>query len=544
MRQRGICDAWEGETRLESECNPGDGLTLLFRTQSCVPEDMLMYATQTTHCLATWNEGHHTFTVIRHDLFHYTWLLRFPATQSSSFTSYLFKDLFADPTDIITETYNYLRFDTTRDSGRNSGDLCYDDYERCTVMRPRCSGGHQPAKAALACPLACGLCRASSPQWCRLKPEWIGKWDAEGRTNNRSNGVTINGTTMILHSHHHSQNLRCVQWQPDNRDNINNSSNNSAMFVTEFANGCRPRYTCARIENPTASTLNVTLSKTVAWPFIQNPGDPLDCSAFGFKPRTPLEINRTRILLLHARASQHPVNCNLPFRSSNAQIRFSNATTCNGRLSEAKGRRAVELSLRGCSASDVLTNHVFSCLESSHFPPDDDLIITMRTNLSNSVEIYCLVFPTADETAFHLLSGSDACQQVYERETSLDRLHLLRGTLSGTTYRSTTSRATTAQETPQTDSHSKPDVSTSETDTRNPSESVSRTSVPTPTPATPVGGDTPSEGLSRPDDRTDRDTTAAFEPTTPLPTEHPFVVGFAAVLFGIIQGVIYLCRCF
>jgi len=206
MRQRGVCDAWEGETRLESECTPGDGLTFFFRTQSCVPEDMLMYATQPTHCLATWNEGHYTFTVIRHYLFNYTWLLRFPATQSSSFTSYLFKDLMADTADIITSTFNYLRLDTTRDTARSSGDLCYDDYERCTVMRPPCSGPNQQAE--LTCPLKCQLCRTSSPQWCRLQPEWIGKWDADGRTNNRSNSVTINGTTMILHSHHHRENLR------------------------------------------------------------------------------------------------------------------------------------------------------------------------------------------------------------------------------------------------------------------------------------------------------------------------------------------------
>ena len=55
-RQRGVCDAYRGETRVESECERGDGLVFVFRRTHCVPADIYMYSRQPTRCVAAWTE--------------------------------------------------------------------------------------------------------------------------------------------------------------------------------------------------------------------------------------------------------------------------------------------------------------------------------------------------------------------------------------------------------------------------------------------------------------------------------------------------------
>lgn len=489
---------------------------------------MLMYATQPTHCIAAWTEGSYTFTIVRHEFFEFSWLLRFPTDAPDSFSTYLFKDFFADTRHHVTDNLNYLRLDTTRDADRQPGDLCYDDYERCTHMTAPCVGGiHQP-QAALTCPLKCGLCGRSSPVRCRLSPDWIGKWDSsDGRThNNRSNSVTINGSAMIVHSHHAGHHMQCVRWQEGS-----SSSNESVMLVTEYVNGCRPRYTCARVQKTASPShplmLNITFSKTVTWPFVQNRSEPLDCAASGFKARPGLETNVTRNLLLHWRTTQHPVACRLPFKTSAVDVFFRNGTTCSGcRLADAaaRGRKAVEFTVGGCSRTGIVGSYEFSCLESTRFQPDDDLVIIART--LPSTDVYCLVFPFADDATFHLIQGSDLCQSAILRTADLDSVHLLRGTLSGIVPRSTAVPST------------EPPSSTAPSSDSGTSESVVTTARSLDLPIPGVTSFSASPPLAEEENATD------VVPTVPSPTEHPIVVGLVAFLFAIIQSLIYFCKCF
>ena len=48
----GVCDEYLGETRLESECLPGEGLNFYFRREACVPGGLYMDVSQRTYCLA------------------------------------------------------------------------------------------------------------------------------------------------------------------------------------------------------------------------------------------------------------------------------------------------------------------------------------------------------------------------------------------------------------------------------------------------------------------------------------------------------------
>ena len=69
----GICDGYLGETRLESECLPGEGLHFYFRQASCVPDGLLMYPTQRTQCLISWTVGKFNFVLISEESLKYLW---------------------------------------------------------------------------------------------------------------------------------------------------------------------------------------------------------------------------------------------------------------------------------------------------------------------------------------------------------------------------------------------------------------------------------------------------------------------------------------
>ena len=143
-RQKGVCDAYRGETRVEIDCERGDGFIFLFRRTHCVPADMYMYSRQPTRCVAAWTDldsaRSYRFTVLRHeDPQHaYYWLLRtLVGADEAAFSAVLFKDLVADTSPLVNQTRNYIRADMQRDG---VSPLCADEYEMCwdSLMEVTC----------------------------------------------------------------------------------------------------------------------------------------------------------------------------------------------------------------------------------------------------------------------------------------------------------------------------------------------------------------------------------------------------------------------
>ena len=56
-KKLGVCDAVDGETRLESECMEGEGMYFRFRHANCVPDGLRMHKSQRVYCIAKWSEG-------------------------------------------------------------------------------------------------------------------------------------------------------------------------------------------------------------------------------------------------------------------------------------------------------------------------------------------------------------------------------------------------------------------------------------------------------------------------------------------------------
>lgn len=420
-RHQGLCDGYRGETRIETDCLHGDGMYFYFRHQSCIPEALYMYSTQRTLCLASWLDGPYTFTLLRHDRHHYMWLLRFPTLTEDSFTAYLFKDLSTDATEYVSRSQNFLRLDVVRDSPRPATSLCVDEYDVCSVWREPCTSGPQ---MALTCPRTCGICNASRPIVCSFVPELVGRWH-DGITGSTGNSVTFNRTSVVIVSGRAREEMRCIRWQsvaPSGR--LFTRFLADEMLVTEYVNGCRPRYACARILKKSSAVMFFKLSKTMTWPLTSSPADPIDCTNFDFE-----HVNqdgsggqdggfRERYFrLLFSTEKRDPVQCRLPTELNNYSVTLRNGTECIGSLTEAYPGNEFHVTLTGCREN--ATNFSYSCLESSRLLPSGDLLIVTGTpsssgsspRTSSNISIHCWVFPKSPQFLFYQIDGAQ-CNEV------------------------------------------------------------------------------------------------------------------------------------
>jgi len=144
LRNVGICDTYEGETRLESECTASDGLVFRFRRRQCVPPELDVTVTQRVYCVDAWTspDDGQTYAVLRHDSLERAWCLRYPTRQSAGdegFLAYLFLDLrCVTGSSMPTETKRYLRLVLRRDFRHDGLALCVDDYEACSYWASPC----------------------------------------------------------------------------------------------------------------------------------------------------------------------------------------------------------------------------------------------------------------------------------------------------------------------------------------------------------------------------------------------------------------------
>lgn len=452
IRQQGICDGYRGETRLESECVRDDGLYLYFRHQNCVPKDLYMYSVQRTLCLATWHEDNFAFILLRHDRLEYAWVLRYPAVLlEDSFTAYLFKDLVADASEHAIETRNYLRLDTVRDTPRPVTSLCVDEYDVCSVWNEPCTSGPH---MALTCPRTCAICNESRPVACAFSAELIGDWLDIFHSGRGANTVqlTINRTALTVVGSEESdvETFHCVSWNSPRSKAAGTaaSATTDDMLVTEYFNGCRPRYTCLRIQRKSSAVILVKLSQTMTWPLgVTSSTDPIDCRMFSYDhdestEDTKLRTRHSRILYL--RDLRGFVQCRLP-TGYNQTLRDADGTECTGSVTEINGGTGFMLNFDGCSSASIALPSVtpslvspsfsaasshprksanysglFLCLKSSRISPTGDLVLVTRTGSPMDVVIHCWVSVTRGAQLYWL--DARHCNETLRRQIQRDRL--------------------------------------------------------------------------------------------------------------------------
>ena len=410
----GVCDTFDGETRLESECMVGEGLFFRYRHENCIPTGVHMHTNQRTYCIANWQQNGYTFSIIRHDRSNHQWCFRFSTQHGKRFVGLLFKDVYCDTTDFPTDSLNYLELALTTDTPRPRSALCMNDYDACTTMWSNpCK--HAGSVMHLTCASTCGICRNNSrPARCTLPGKFHGHW----LDTSDAGRQTIEIDDRVLNERHLGQ-MECVRWQegfaygqPDHFEQ---------MMVTTFDNGCRPRYQCLQLQKRNPSILRYKLSQSQIWPFEDTTGYVVDCSSFTFRDDdSPLRDKfRTRHFKTLISVSERIyVSCDLP-HIFEFMVVYEDGTRCNGTLEQPTilSRTKMVMHLPRCPAKDEV--QTFACLDSNRHGGyvSDQVIVTESQDMSS--QLLCWLFPAVPGDVFYLLPASQCNEGAKDKITGL-----------------------------------------------------------------------------------------------------------------------------
>jgi hypothetical protein len=475
----GVC----GDARLESDCDQGsggdsDGMHFHFRSPTCVPHGLYMYANQRTICMASWSDSadRYSYVALRHDRLEYRWLLRYPAVLvEDTFVAHLFADLNADDVggDHATPTTSrgalHWRVDAVRDVARPVTSLCVDESEACHVWNAPSSSLSTAVDStaadrrlptlcarqmALACPRSCGICNESRPVVCSFRPDLVGSWIAMTEPGEPALTVTFNSSTVTFAATGlNPETFYCVTWSASgSRSSSSAAAADEVMLVTEHFDGCRPRYACIRHQRRSSTLLQLRLSHRRSWPLISAADQPIDCRSFSYDPDDDLSVgsgtnnHRDRFRhqrLFYSREQRDPVPCRLPpsvGRLTNYTMIYADGSQClrSGFAVEfsstTEGTR-FQLTVGTCSSSTVTSTHAatspmpprrtaeYLCAKSSRLgpTPNSDGVVVVARSVELPVDVQCLIAFEKPEPEVYWLRANE-CVMALRRQLRRDRI--------------------------------------------------------------------------------------------------------------------------
>ena len=420
----GVCDGYLGETRMESECLPGEGLNFYFRQATCVPDGLYMGISQRTYCLANWDDEVFNFILLKHDRLDHLWVFRYPMgiRRGNNFKALLMKDLYSSTETAVSESNNHLILSISNQTPKSLNTLCYDDYEICSDLEDPCAHSEDVARA---CARTCGYCSDTRHAVCHFNLSINGSWtDA----NHPEDGpqVQINATSVDITG---TETLHCIDWSDGERSSakrdpdlrqIDSDHTDERMLVTISDNGCRPRFTCAKITK-LPRVLFMQLSQTRLWPLVSGRGDRYNCSNFVYTTNKDVDKNpyRKRLSTLFTTTRVTSVSCDLS-RFSRFDVRFKGGTFCTGSVAQSSSKNTVQFHLSNCPAS-ILTRTKFTCVEYANLSPQGDMLLVTRTN-TTTPNVHCWLFPEKPNNVFHMVASED-CNGAMKRKIRKGRLH-------------------------------------------------------------------------------------------------------------------------
>ena len=420
----GVCDGYLGETRLESECLPGEGLNFYFRQPACIPDGLYMDVSQRTYCLANWDDEVFNFILLKHSRIDHLWVFRYPRgiRRGNNFKALLMKDLYSSTETSISESNNYLILSISNQTPKSLSTLCYDDYEICSALEDPCSRSEDVAKA---CARTCGYCSDIRPAVCHFNLSINGSWSD---ANHPEDGpyVQINATSVDITG---TETLHCIDWSDGERSSakldsdlrqIDSDHTDERMLVTVSDNGCRPRFTCAKFTK-LPKVFFMQLSQTRLWPLVSGREDPYNCSNFIYTTNKDIDKNpyRKRLSTLFTPKKVTSVSCDLS-RFSRFDVRFKGGTFCAGFVAQSSSKSTVQFHLSNCPAS-ILTRTKFTCVEYANLQPQGDVLLITRTN-TTTPNVHCWLFPEKPNNVFHMIASED-CNNAMKRKIRKGRLH-------------------------------------------------------------------------------------------------------------------------
>ncbi|KAL8615145.1 hypothetical protein ACOMHN_064277 [Nucella lapillus] len=289
-------------TRLESDCEQGEGIVLDFRQEECIPAMLPRQVRQQVFCIAHWTQGAHSFIVLQHASVHQqTWCLRLTGTLSHPRHAHLILDLVCDPADPITQTTNFYRLQLTR---RVYASTCEDDMDSqvCRQVKHLCK---TPFRRH--CARTCGACGKERGGDCAFEEAFRGPWVDSTRRRPADRRVSVGAYSMHVQSLGSYDCLR-LQGHKKHKD--------KRVLVRIDENGCYPRYACAEMKKVSSSVMRFRLGDRLQWPLPQTRGHKDHvCAKENFRSRDALQsqfrVQRAPRLLVKA-SGINRVSCDLP----------------------------------------------------------------------------------------------------------------------------------------------------------------------------------------------------------------------------------------
>ena len=377
-----VCDGYVGETRMESECLPEEGMYFYFRQAGCVPDGLLMYPSQRTNCIINWTVGKFKFILLSDNNLKYLWVLRYPKIVAYGVTlrALLMKDIYATKESSIRVTHNYLSLTMSSQIPKTLDSLCYDDYEICSVLSDPCSYSEDIART---CAKTCGFCTESNPRICQFELPVSGIWIDANQLDKRPD-VNVTSSTIEIPS---VETLHCIEWSngPMNSRkkakglirSHDGSEFREQMLVSVRDNGCRPRFSCAKFTKM-YQVFFMHLSQTRLWPLVQEKHDTYDCSDFNYNSGIVLNDNpyRSNTTNLLTEETTNAIQCDLS-EFEYISARFQNGKKCVGRISQNNAKTSIYPTFGLCPTYTI--SNEYTCIEYSTFVPTNDRILVTKT---------------------------------------------------------------------------------------------------------------------------------------------------------------------
>ena len=371
-----LCPSTWLKPRLESNCMPGEGISIDYRHFGC-RGDLSMDQEQQLRCLGSWTEGQYTYSVLTDadDLWPKLWMLRIPAERGISFTAELLSDIKVDRGNVISSVENYHFLEMTQ---RPFTSMCADEEVNCND----CTGG----VSDVYCQKSCHVCddAGESRKECAFPAELYGRW--EDLSADESHLVNISRKEISASG---LETLRCLE--PHTTDLYDNEELHALSVV--FANGCKPRYACVQLVRVAPSVLRYRLSRTRVWPYspsLDAAADVCQQSQFADDLVDVYRSNWLTTLVSADRTTRQTVSCQI---NSSMQVRgyYDGASDCQGHIDPCGGDDdVISIELTGQSCPQLTR---FRCLASF---VEDSMQIVVTERQDESGEVHCWMFRSGD----------------------------------------------------------------------------------------------------------------------------------------------------
>ncbi|XP_046559965.1 uncharacterized protein LOC124268948 [Haliotis rubra] len=242
-----VCeDEWR-RSQLEIECLSGDGLDFIAPTGSICNPFLRHGVWKRLTCCAGWENNGFIFIVASDVSEKPRYCLRFPKNQDGEFSVLIYFNVIC-PEEPDGKPPHGIEYYEMRMRRRDPNRCEDDDDRKCRELLATGVCG-KDINISQHCKKTCQMCQGQPRQKCRFDPKLHGNWMLYDRDRNEEISINHNRASFSKFGR-----FSCRE---------TGSDENQYKTVSEFTNGCSPRYTCIEFHRRNNNVLQYRISKSM-----------------------------------------------------------------------------------------------------------------------------------------------------------------------------------------------------------------------------------------------------------------------------------------